>query len=368
MKFVDEAVIRVIAGKGGNGAMSFLREKYRPNGGPDGGDGGNGGSIYLTGNSGLNTLVDFRFTRLYRAQNGEGGSGRECFGKYGEDLIIDVPLGTVVSDVETAEVIGEVLDENQKLLVARGGIKGIGNARFKSSVNRTPRQTTPGKMGDERQLKLELKVLADVGLLGLPNAGKSTFLSAVSSARPRIADYPFTTLYPQLGVVDVGESNGFVIADIPGLIEGAADGIGLGTAFLKHLNRTRILLHLVDIAPLDQKDVVDSIEEIFEELKRFDSGLAERERWLVLNKIDVVDSDEVDAQVADVRERLNWEGPIYTISAATGENCKELTSTLMERLNELDAEEADRVATEKAEAELALERQFQSSTPVHLDD
>lgn len=364
MKFVDEAVIRVIAGKGGNGAMSFLREKYRPNGGPDGGDGGNGGSIYLTADSGLNTLADFRFTRLYRAKDGESGSGRECFGKFGDDLVINVPLGTVVSDVETGEIIGEVLTENSQLLVARGGIKGIGNARFKSSVNQTPRQTTPGKMGDERQLKLELKVLADIGLLGLPNAGKSTFLSAVSSARPRIADYPFTTLYPQLGVVDVGEASGFVIADIPGLIEGAADGIGLGTAFLKHLNRTRILLHLVDIAPMDQKDVVDSIQEIFAELTRFDADLAARERWLVLNKVDIVDTEEVEAQLADVRERLDWKAPIYTISAATGENCKALTGALMERLDVLDEQEQDRLAEAKARAENEMIKQAQSNSEV----
>jgi len=336
MKFVDEAVIRVIAGKGGNGAMSFLREKYRPNGGPDGGDGGNGGSIYLTADSGLNTLADFRFTRLYRAKDGESGSGRECFGKYGEDLVINVPLGTVVSDVETGEVIGEVLTENNQLLVARGGIKG----------------------------KLELKVLADIGLLGLPNAGKSTFLSAVSSARPRIADYPFTTLYPQLGVVDVGEASGFVIADIPGLIEGAADGVGLGTAFLKHLNRTRILLHLVDIAPMDQKDVVDSIEEIFAELTRFDADLAARERWLVLNKVDIVDAEEVAAQVADVRERLDWKAPIYTISAATGENCKALTGALMERLHELDEQARDRLAEARAEAENKMIKQTLDSSEV----
>ncbi|MGI9317531.1 MAG: Obg family GTPase CgtA, partial [bacterium] len=310
MKFVDEAEIRVIAGKGGNGALSFLREKYRPHGGPDGGDGGNGGSIYLIADSGLNTLADFRYTRLYKARSGEGGAGRDRYGKYGDDLIIRVPLGTIVSDVETGELIGDVVREGEKLLVAQGGTGGLGNARFKSSTNRTPRKTTPGKAGDERLLKLELKVLADVGLLGLPNAGKSTFLAAVSSARPKIADYPFTTLYPQLGVVDVGESNGFVVADIPGVIEGAAAGVGLGIAFLKHLNRTRILLHLVDLAPLDQKDIVDAVREIENELRTFDNNLGERERWLVLNKTDLVDAVDLEKIKQQVVLDLEWRAPV----------------------------------------------------------
>ena len=340
MKFVDEATIRVVAGKGGNGSLSFLREKYRPKGGPDGGDGGDGGSIYLRANSGLNTLADFRYTRVYRAQSGEGGSGRDCFGKKGEDLIIDVPLGTIVTDAETNEQIGDVVMEGKPLLVAQGGAHGLGNARFKSSVNRTPRRTTPGKLGDERLLKLELKVLADVGLLGLPNAGKSTFLSVVSNARPKIADYPFTTLHPQLGVVDVGLSNSFVIADIPGLIEGAAEGAGLGIRFLKHLKRTRVLLHLVDVAPPDGRDVFEAIKEIEAEVHGFDDHLGNRPRWLVLNKSDLILGEELDELREDLISRLSWEGPVYSISAATGQGCRELTNDLMQALNTMREEAA----------------------------
>lgn len=351
MKFVDEAEIKVIAGKGGNGALSFLREKYRPHGGPDGGDGGNGGSICLIADSGLNTLADFRYTRTYKAKNGQNGAGRDRFGKYGEDLVVKVPLGTIVSDAETGEVIGDVVREGEKLLVARGGIRGLGNARFKSSINQTPRKTTPGKPGDERVLKLELKVLADVGLLGLPNAGKSTFLAAVSSARPRVADYPFTTLYPQLGVVDVGESSGFVMADIPGLIEGAATGVGLGIAFLKHLKRTRILLHLVDLAPMDQKDIVESVREIETELKAFGDSLGAKERWLVLNKSDLVDQAELKNIQTKVVRKLNWQAPVYCISAATGEGCQALINSLMVRLSELDSEEKIRLKQASQEAQ-----------------
>lgn len=336
MKFVDEATIRVVAGKGGNGCLSFLREKYRPKGGPDGGDGGDGGSIYLRANSGLNTLADFRYTRIYRAPSGESGAGRDCFGKQGEDLVVDVPLGTIVSDAETGEMIGDVVCEGNLLLVAKGGARGLGNARFKSSVNRTPRRTTPGKPGDERLLKLELKVLADVGLLGLPNAGKSTFLSVVSNARPKIADYPFTTLYPQLGVVDVGISSSFVIADIPGLIEGASEGAGLGIRFLKHLKRTRILLHLVDIAPMDGQDIVEAVREIEGELIGFDRHLKDRQRWLVLNKVDLLDEEEIQALREHLIEALQWQAPIYQVSAATGKGCRELTNDLMQALIELD--------------------------------
>lgn len=339
MKFVDEATIRVIAGKGGNGALSFLREKYRPKGGPDGGDGGNGGSIFLVGESGLNTLADFRFTRQYKAQSGEGGAGKDRFGKYGEDLMVRVPLGTIVTDAESGEQIGDVTRHEERLLVAQGGFRGLGNARFKSSVNQTPRKTTNGTPGDERLLKLELKVLADVGLLGLPNAGKSTFLSAVSSARPRVADYPFTTLHPQLGVVDVGEASGFVIADIPGLIAGAAQGVGLGIGFLKHLNRTRILLHLVDSAPLDGKDVIESLVEIEKELVAYGEGLADRERWIVLNKIDLLGEDEVSDLRQRVRDEYHWQGQIHCISAATSAGCKPLTGALMERLDRIDEEQ-----------------------------
>lgn len=340
MKFVDEAIIRVIAGKGGNGCLSFLREKFRPKGGPDGGDGGEGGSIYLVAKNDLNTLADFRFVRLYRAKNGQGGAGRNKSGKSGDDLTVNVPLGTIVSDAQTNEIIGDVIKSGERLLVAAGGRRGLGNENFKSSTNRAPRRTTKGKIGDERQLKLELKVLADVGLLGLPNAGKSTLLNAVSHARPKIADYPFTTLHPQLGVVDVGHAqsgvNSFVIADIPGLIEGAAQGIGLGIQFLKHLKRTRILLHIVDIAPIDGKELIDSIREIEHELLEFDSSLTAKERWLVLNKIDTIDNAEAEKIESKLRNKLSWKASIYRISAVTGEGCEILTNGLMSRLMEID--------------------------------
>ena len=353
MKFVDEATVRVIAGKGGNGCLSFLREKYRPKGGPDGGDGGDGGSVYLVGNSGLNTLADFRFVRLYKARNGEGGAGRDRFGKKGEDLRVNVPLGTIITDAETGELIGDVTREGEQLLVASGGRRGLGNANFKSSTNRAPRKTTLGKPGDERQIKLELKVLADVGLLGLPNAGKSTFLSVVSHARPKIADYPFTTLHPQLGVVDIGHSSSFVIADIPGLIEGAARGAGLGIRFLKHLKRTRILLHMVDTAPLDDKDLVQAVHEIEAELANFDQVLAHQERWLVLNKIDAIESSDAAALQAELTGQLGWAGPVYRISAVTGEGCKQLTNDIMERLTRIqeEKEEQEKMEQENREPE-----------------
>lgn len=344
MKFVDEATIRVIAGKGGNGCCSFLREKYRPKGGPDGGNGGDGGSIYLTADSGLNTLADFRYTRNYRARNGQGGAGKERFGKNGEDLFIRTPSGTIVTDAQTDEPIGDVTQQREVLLVARGGGGGLGNARFKSSTNRTPRKTTSGKCGDERQLKLELKVLADVGLLGLPNAGKSTLLSRVSQARPKIADYPFTTLHPQLGVVEVGVASSFVVADIPGLCGGSAQGVGLGSKFLKHLHRNHILLHVVDIAPLDQHDLQDSICEIEQELSAYDPALLQKERWLALNKIDLVEEhkaatirrtlSEADAQCATSR-------PVYLISAVSGKGCATLVNDLCKRLNRLAQEAVD---------------------------
>ena len=354
MKFVDEATIRVIAGKGGNGCMSFLREKFRPKGGPDGGDGGNGGSIYLVAKSGLNTLADFRFIRQYKAKSGEGGAGRDRFGKNGEDLLVSVPLGTIVVDADSNELIGDVTRDSERLLVASGGRRGLGNANFKTSTNRAPRRTTLGKPGDERKLRLELKVLADVGLLGLPNAGKSTFLSVVSHARPKIADYPFTTLHPQLGVVDIGHSSSFVIADIPGLIEGAAEGTGLGIQFLKHLKRTRILLHIVDIAPLDQKDLVQSIREIETELSNFDQSLAHKERWLVLNKIDTVEQETCTEIEFNLKKLLPWHNPIHTISAVTGKGCEQLTNDLMNRLIEIDAEikaEQENFATAQRAAE-----------------
>ncbi len=338
MKFVDEAAVRVVAGNGGNGCLSFLREKYRPNGGPDGGDGGDGGSVYLIGNSGLNTLADFRLKRLFKARTGESGAGRDRFGKKGADLKINVPLGTIISDAETGEFIGDVTREGEALMVAQGGRRGLGNANFKTSTNRAPRKTTSGKPGDERLIKLELKVLADVGLLGLPNAGKSTLLSAVSHARPKIADYPFTTLHPQLGVVDIGHASSFVIADIPGLIEGAAEGVGLGTRFLKHLKRTRILLHMVDCAPIDGKDVYESVREIEREICDFGESLGNRERWLVLNKIDSVPAGDADQITRDLVDRLDWQGPVYKISAVTREGCATLTNDIMDRLNMIQEE------------------------------
>ncbi len=316
MKFVDEATIRVVAGKGGNGCLSFLREKFRPKGGPDGGDGGHGGSVYLSADSGLNTLADFRYARLYRARNGQGGAGKDRFGKNGADLIVKTPLGTLVTDAHTTELIGDVVRHGERLLVARGGKGGLGNARFKSSINRTPRRTTPGSPGDERQLKLELKVLADVGLLGLPNAGKSTLLSRVSQARPKVADYPFTTLHPQLGVVAVGVSGSFVMADIPGLIAGAARGAGLGVEFLKHLKRNRILLHLADITtsdhrPRDHRSLLQSIREIERELRAYDPELAHKERWLALNKIDLIDESQAVELRRAIRARLAPQTPVY---------------------------------------------------------
>ncbi len=335
MKFVDEANIRVEAGNGGDGASSFRREKFAPLGGPDGGDGGRGGSIYLIANSGLNTLADFRFSTRFRAAAGGNGRGSNCTGKGGDDLYVPVPLGTLVRDADTGEAIGDLTRDGETLLVAKGGDGGLGNVRFKSSTNRAPRRTVPGGAGDSRELTLELQVLADVGLLGLPNAGKSTFLRAVSQARPKVADYPFTTLHPQLGVVRLEAFRSFVIADIPGLIEGAAEGAGLGIRFLKHLARTRVLLHLVDIAPLDPAaDVVKDIKSIAAELKKFSPALARRERWLVFNKIDLLSTAEADKRCRAVVKALKWKGPVCKISGITGIGCKELCGRLMDRLEE----------------------------------
>ncbi|HEU4626837.1 MAG TPA: GTPase ObgE [Steroidobacteraceae bacterium] len=338
MKFVDEASLKVQAGNGGRGAASFRREKFVPFGGPDGGDGGDGGSVYLRAVGGINTLADFRVLRTYKAQSGEAGSGNECAGRSGEDLYIPVPVGTVVTDAETGEQLGDLLREGETLLVARGGKGGWGNTRFKSSTNRAPRQFGPGLPGERRTLSLELKVIADVGLLGLPNAGKSTLISAVSAARPKIADYPFTTLHPNLGVVSVGEHRSFVMADIPGLIEGAAEGAGLGIRFLKHLQRTRVLLHLVDIAPPDpEADPVKDARAIVAELKKFSKELAEKPRWLVLNKIDLLPEDEAEKRCADIVRRLRWKGRTFRISGATGKGTKELVQAVMSELEEIDA-------------------------------
>ncbi len=325
MRFVDEATIRVEAGKGGNGCLSFRREKFVPRGGPDGGDGGDGGSVYLEVDKGLNTLVDFRHSRLYRAEHGQKGMGKDKIGRKGESLTIKVPVGTIVYDDDTGELIGDLGDSEEPLLVAQGGFHGLGNVRFKSSTNRAPRKTTNGTPGEQRYLRLELQVLADVGLLGLPNAGKSTFIRAVSAARPKVADYPFTTLYPQLGVVRVEQEQSFVIADIPGLIEGAADGAGLGIQFLKHLNRTHLLLHLLDISVDEaEKQFAENIRVIANELKSFSQGLTEKPRWLVFNKVDAVDTDAANELIETILKELDWQGPSFIISAVTGQGCKEL--------------------------------------------
>ena len=334
MKFVDEAEILVEAGKGGNGCMSFLREKFIEKGGPDGGDGGDGGSIFLVADESLNTLVDFRFQPRYRAKSGQQGRGRQCTGASGEDLEVRVPVGTSIYAVDTDELIGDLLKPGERLLVAQGGKHGLGNMRFKSSTNRAPRQTTNGTPGESRQLLLQMKVVADVGLLGLPNAGKSTLIRAVSSATPKVADYPFTTLVPNLGVVRAGEDNSFVMADIPGLIEGASEGAGLGIRFLKHLARTRVLLHLVDIAPLDSSDPADAALAIIRELENFSEALARKERWLVLNKIDLLPSAEADAVCNAIVDKLDWKGPVHRISAVSGEGTKELSEALMRSINE----------------------------------
>lgn len=334
MKFVDEVSIHVKAGDGGNGMMSFRREKFIEKGGPNGGDGGDGGSIYMEANENLNTLVDYRYTRRFTAPNGEKGGSTDCTGAKGEDLILPVPVGTTVIDAATQEVIGDLVKPGQRLMVAHGGWHGLGNARFKSSTNRAPRQTTPGKPGEARDLKLELKVLADVGLLGLPNAGKSTFIRAVSAAKPKVADYPFTTLVPNLGVVSVGRYKSFVVADIPGLIEGASEGAGLGIRFLKHLARTRLLLHLVDMAPLDESDPAVAAETIIHELSKFSPALADRDRWLVLNKADQLLDDEREERLQDVIKRLNWTGPVFVISALEREGTEALSQEIMRYLDE----------------------------------
>lgn len=332
MKFVDEATIRVEAGDGGNGCMSFRREKFIPWGGPDGGDGGDGGSIYLEASMHVNTLVDFRYQRLHRAQRGENGMGSQCTGAKGEDLIIPVPVGTMVYDLETEECIGDLTEHAQKICVAQGGFHGLGNLRFKSSTNRAPRKTSNGSPGEHRQLRLELKLLADVGLLGLPNAGKSSFIRAVSAAHPKVADYPFTTLHPQLGVVRIDHQRSFVIADIPGLIEGAAEGAGLGIQFLKHLMRTRILIHLVDIAPYDGTDPVVAIQTIEKELEKYSPELAAKDRWLVFNKIDLLPEAEVKAHCQAIIKKLKWKKPVFQISALKKEGTQELCYHVMEQL------------------------------------
>jgi len=342
MKFVDEAQVKVAAGNGGRGAVSFRREKFVPYGGPDGGDGGHGGNVYLRAREGINTLADFRIQRTFRAGNGQPGAGSECTGRSGDDLYVAVPIGTVVTDRDTGETLGDLTADGDVLLVARGGKGGWGNQRFKSSVNRTPRKSTPGLPGETRNLALELKLLADVGLLGQPNAGKSTLIRAVSAARPKVADYPFTTLHPQLGVVRVGPEKSFVMADIPGLIEGAAEGIGLGHRFLRHLQRTRLLLHVLDIAPPDPaEDPVNAARAVTKELRKFSAELAKRERWLVLNKVDLVPPEELDGRCRELVRRLRFKGRVFRISGATGEGTRELCQAVMRFL---DDRERDRDA------------------------
>lgn len=333
MKFVDEVVIHVEAGDGGDGCVSFRREKYIPFGGPDGGDGGDGGSIYLHGNADLNTLVDYRYNRLFRAERGHNGMGKNRTGKSGEDLFLDVPVGTMVTDADTEEFIGDLVQPGQTLQVAKGGFHGIGNSRYKSSTNRAPRQSKPGTVGEVRNLLLELKVLADVGLLGLPNAGKSTLIRALSAARPKVADYPFTTRYPNLGVVRVAALQSFVMADIPGLIAGAAEGAGLGIQFLKHLSRTRLLLHLVDAGPYsDSGDPVRDVKIIETELAKYSIELAQRDRWLVFNKLDLIPVQEQPQWTKQILEGLRWQGPVFSISALTGHHTKDLSQAVMAHL------------------------------------
>jgi len=341
MKFVDEASIHIIAGKGGNGSASFRREKFIQYGGPDGGDGGNGGNVFLEGDSGLNTLVDFRHRRMYKAENGVQGKGQEKYGKRGEDVYIRVPLGTIVADAESGVALGDVTEHGQYLLVARGGQGGLGNVHFKSSTNRSPKKFTPGLPGEDIQLHLEMKVLADVGLLGFPNAGKSTLISTVSAARPKVADYPFTTLYPNLGVVRVGMDSSFVIADVPGLIEGAADGAGLGVQFLKHLQRTRLLLHLVEIAPLDGMPPEDAIRKLEQELLNFDASLGDKLRWLVFTKSDILSQEEVDEITSRVVKELDWRAPWFVISSVARKGTDELVQSVGRALDEMTELEAE---------------------------
>ncbi len=333
MKFVDEVTIRVEAGDGGNGCVSFRREKFIPFGGPDGGDGGDGGSVYLRADPHLNTLVDYRHKRLFRARRGENGAGRNRTGASGDDLYLNVPVGTLAHDDDTQELIGDLNTPGQVLRVARGGFHGLGNTRYKSSTNRAPRQFKPGTPGEQRHLRLELKLLADVGLVGMPNAGKSTLISAVSAARPKIADYPFTTLHPQLGVVRVGLSQSFVMADIPGLIAGAAEGAGLGTRFLKHLARNRLLLHLVDMSPYsDSSDPLSDVRAVEQELAAYSAELAHRERWLVLTKLDLLSEPERAERQADLVAALEWSGPVFAVSAAEQIGTRELTQAIMRHL------------------------------------
>ncbi|MBV8634399.1 MAG: GTPase ObgE [Burkholderiaceae bacterium] len=362
MKFIDEARIEVVAGDGGNGCASFCREKFRPFGGPDGGDGGKGGSIYAIADRNVNTLVDYRFSKLHRAKHGENGRGSDCYGKGADDIVLRMPVGTLIIDDNDGEILADMTEHGQTVVLAKGGEGGWGNIHFKSSTNRAPRQKTDGKEGERRELRLELKVLADVGLLGMPNAGKSTFITAVSNARPKIADYPFTTLHPNLGVVRVSHEKSFVIADIPGLIEGAADGAGLGTQFLRHLQRTRLLLHIVDLAPFDANvDPVKEAKAIVKELKKYDETLFDKPRWLVLNKLDMVPEEERKARVKDFVKRFGWKGPVFEISALNREGCEDLVVEIYNYLAE------QRQAEERA-SETQMAEEARAITSIESDD
>ena len=357
MKFVDEVRITVNAGSGGNGCMSFRREKYIPFGGPDGGDGGDGGDLYLEADEQVNTLIDFRYKRNFKAERGENGRGQLCSGAAGEDLVVKVPIGTEAWDNDTDELIGDLTKTGDKLLVAKGGWHGLGNARYKSSTNRAPRQTSEGTPGEDRRLRLEMKLLADVGLLGLPNAGKSTFIRQVSAAQPKVADYPFTTMYPNLGVVTMKDVRSFVIADVPGLVEGAADGAGLGIQFLKHLTRTRLLLHMVDMAPVDVKqDPVESVEIINRELKNYSDALGKQDQWLVLNKMDLIPEDIREEYCGEVLKRLDWQGKIFRVSGHIGEGCDALCAEIMDYLDEVKALEKAALEQQKIAAQEAVQR------------
>jgi GTP-binding protein len=345
VKFIDEAYIEVIAGDGGNGAVSFRREKYVPRGGPDGGDGGRGGSIHAVADRNINTLIDYRYARIHRAKRGEHGRGADQYGRGGADVVLRMPVGTVITDADSGELVADLATHGARALIAKGGGGGLGNLHFKSSTNRAPRQSTPGEAGEQRRLKLELKVLADVGLLGMPNAGKSTLIRAISAARPRVADYPFTTLAPHLGVVRVDHSRSFVVADIPGLIEGAADGAGLGHRFLRHLERTRLLLHVVDLAPQDGRDPIADARAIVKELKRYSQALAEKPRWLVLNKLDLIAEDERSAHIAAFVKALRWKSPVFGVSAISGDGCRPLVYALAEWLDRHPAQPAVAIAS-----------------------
>ena len=367
MKFIDEALIRVEAGDGGNGCVSFRREKYIPKGGPDGGDGGDGGDVYLIADENLNTLVDYRFEKRFTAGRGENGRSSNCTGHRGNDITLRVPVGTRAVDNDTKEVIGDLTEHNMKLLVAKGGYHGLGNTRFKSSVNRAPRQKTNGTPGEKRDLQLELMLLADVGMLGLPNAGKSTFIRAVSAAKPKVADYPFTTLVPSLGVVKVDANRSFVIADIPGLIEGASEGAGLGTRFLKHLERCRVLIHLVDILPIDESDPADNIAIIETELFQYSEKLADKPRWLVFNKMDTLSDEEAQQRAAEIAERIGWDSDYYLISAATGRNVPDLVREVMDFIEANPREKA--VVAENEEVKFKWEDYHQQQlADVEEDD